>query len=144
MNEFQRIITTSVSLIFPGLNPTRLFHKEADPKQWESLLFQICNILDPTLATQLFESCYPAALKPQSKVYRTNLFKFAETLKRTGVLPAMLMFRKSDFEELRGPRFERVVCAMLNILIQNQIGETDNAVFELSKPLQIKIKQVNF
>ena len=82
---------------------------------------------------QLFESNYPCLVKGQSKEFRLACFKFIELLRKSpSANPSVqnLMLRKSDLDDFRGERFERVVLILTTALLEQAV--TSRACFSSS------------
>ena len=101
--------------------------------------------------SQLFENTYPCLVKGQGKEFRLACFKFIEILRKSQVantfpLLQSIMARKSDLDDFRGERFERIILILTSALLESILGrfaseEKENAP-KLSKEKEYNQLQV--
>jgi hypothetical protein len=66
------------------------------------LLYTVCTLLVPDPPTS-FIPCYPT-VKATVKQFRKQVYEIFINIKKEHGIPAFVMFRKSDIEDLRGQR----------------------------------------
>ncbi|OAJ42708.1 hypothetical protein BDEG_26127 [Batrachochytrium dendrobatidis JEL423] len=102
----------------------KLFGKTSNGRLWEHILHYLVVALDPP-SLQRFTDCYPPTTLLQAKEFRLVVFKSLDALRKTRAiqLPALarLTFRKSDLDNVRSDRFERLILAITSDLLSHQI-----------------------
>ncbi|KAH6598621.1 hypothetical protein BASA50_003657 [Batrachochytrium salamandrivorans] len=102
-----------------------LFGKTPNVRLWEHILHHVVVSLDPPSAKH-FTNCYPSASGPQAKEFRLIVYKSLDTIRKTvpTQFPALasLTFRKSDLDNIRSDRFERLVLSAISDLLYRTVG----------------------
>lgn len=101
MTELQNTALANLQLLYPDVS---ISFKHAN-LAWDQVVFNMCKELDPVLV----EGWEQAGLVPPLAIARLkqlqmHIFKYLESIKRSGKLPAVLIFRKSDIQDQRGDR----------------------------------------
>jgi hypothetical protein len=113
------IILTNIRLlqIIDKEEECELFAKSVNNRVWEKVLYHLVLICDPTTVS-LFENCYPVLIRTQSKDFRLAVFKYLDTIKANEL--KAIMIRKSDLDDFRGERFERIVLLVSTVALQKR------------------------
>ncbi|KAI8902359.1 hypothetical protein BC833DRAFT_616827 [Globomyces pollinis-pini] len=117
--SIQQMIIDNIRLL--PIHPTipitlsALFGNKVNVKVWEQIFFDIIKLMDQDFINQNFITCFPISTPSQSKEFKSKLFKYFEVLKKSdGSCLNSIIFRKSDLDDFRGQRFERLSLALTN------------------------------
>jgi hypothetical protein len=113
------IILTNIRLlqIIDTSEECELFSKSVNNRVWEKVLYHLVLLHDPSTAS-LFHNCYPVLVRTQSKDFRLAIYKYLDTMKLNEL--KSMMIRKSDLDDFRGERFERIVLVVSTLALQKR------------------------
>ncbi|KAI9143877.1 HAUS augmin-like complex subunit 6 N-terminus-domain-containing protein [Paraphysoderma sedebokerense] len=127
----QQLFLTNLRILsFPENQYTKYVHlplshnlfsrSSGNGKSFEFIAHFLFAKLDQDRALKSFRSCYPVADKTMAREFRNVVFKWCEELK--GELKGECWVRRSFFDECRGERFERLLLAISNHVVQVVAG----------------------